>query len=108
MAGSRQAPQRFVDTRMLDGTGEQSAWSWAGQTEDRQVVGLGGAGLVKMTSSGCALRRWAVRSRASSRAWRAWRPARWPLAGLPGRSKKYGRIASHTAGNSGVLALLSR
>ena len=60
---------------------------------------------VKMISCGFAPSRAASRSRESSIAARASRPAAWMLEGLPKCRSRYGRIASKTSGASGVVAL---
>ena len=66
------------------------------------------APLVKVTSSGAAPSRPATRSRASSSARRAARPTACADDGLPKVSSISGRIAPHTPGSSGVVALWSR
>ena len=66
------------------------------------------APLVKVTSSGAAPSSAATRSRASSSACRAVRPAACADDGFPYVSAISGRIASHTPGSSRVVALWSR
>src|SRR5215831_7058396 len=61
--------------------------------------------LVKTISSGSAPRSRATSPRASSTAVRARTPCSWALDGLPKHARKYGSIASTTAGSIGVVAL---
>ncbi len=63
---------------------------------------------VNTISSGAAPSAAATRSRASSSAARASRPAACALDGLPNRSPRNGSMAARTAGRSGVVAAWSR
>ena len=62
---------------------------------------------VKTISPSCAPSNFAMRTRASSIAARASRPNTCTLLALPKCSRRYGNIASSTAGSSGVVALWS-